>query len=316
MASTVHSFYQNVYLTETEANITHYKNSLNDLKDQISGLSVENLKLKEENSKLKRILERYRTIIIDLQHQNKMAIHDRNSFIDDDNFDLYSVFSKTPRSKGNNLSDDELSSFALDKNNRRIKSSKMNVYLDMVGETVKKISMANNFKSLIDVLYNELAVLLRVHKIGIFIADPNLRKLYQREHGVVNIVNLGKEYVDLAVNEKTLAIYNLDPGFTAMAYIKNGIRTENMIVLPVTGIFSKLQSEIYMAIQLEGDKKKKKKTTKGVAISERWILNEMTLGIICIQVGIMIDRFLNSFSTKLKLDFQKQLMSFCIEIFK
>eukprot|EP01022_Parablepharisma_sp_SALTPOND_P021576 TRINITY_DN4284_c5_g1_i1.p2 TRINITY_DN4284_c5_g1~~TRINITY_DN4284_c5_g1_i1.p2 ORF type:complete len:451 (+),score=42.32 TRINITY_DN4284_c5_g1_i1:1633-2985(+) len=253
MASTVHSFYQNVVLADTEQNVTLLKSTIDDLKSKIAELITKNLQLQEENKKLKVTALRYRELAMSqIPNKSQKPLEEASP---DRLFNYLAKRESTDKSP-------EMSRFRPTANASEdsgsvvgnsiaagIKASKENVHLEMIYTSLKRISKTGSLKALIEALYRELAILLKVHKVGVFIIDPNLRKLYQKEQGIVQTMYVGKTNIDLALNSSVN--YFIKPAFGSCAAAKNSIRNNEAIVISVTGSRAKLGSELYLAVQLE-----------------------------------------------------------------
>ena len=71
-------------------------------------------------------------------------------------------------------------------------------------------------------------------------------------------ISLGKDSVDLVVNERT---HGMLPAFNSVTVLKSKFRRSNMLVMPVIG----LKGDVYMAIQILTDAKKEVDKGKRVA---------------------------------------------------
>ncbi len=282
MASTVHSFYQNVYLMDNEMNVEMLKTGIEEQKRRVSLVMADNLKLVENNRQLKSVLSRYRGITRDFQVQGKKSCGNsptghglqylskttdkRESSVD---YPLPLPSGKDSTKLKQSAEPSEDFSFPTPTVPH---TSKENVHLGLMGAALRKISKATSFHRLIDVMYKELAVLLRAPKLGIFLLDPQIRRLFQRERGEFQTMHAGKITVDLATNESTFANYNMRPAFGSYSSAANGIRKADTIVLPVRGTMSSLGEDIYFAVQVEGKTVSNKKERTLGGANEEWVL--------------------------------------------
>jgi len=333
MASTVHSFYQNVMMVNSEQNVMYLKQQIEELKKKISDLTADNLKLKEENKKLKSATLRYRNIALfhnnEIQDSkvNKSHILHRNnneqsipsikdfpyaSTKKDDSLETSTIRSIEGGAKIQHTStviSDDIGSIGTGSISLS-HASKENVHLEMIATTLKRISKCHSLKGLIETMYRELSILLKVHKIGIFILDPDLRKLFTKEQGLCNTVNIGKTNADLAINPAIGSI-KMKAAFISIQGAKHSIRKPEVIVLPVLGTRNRQESEVYLAVQLE--KKVSKRHSKNLE-NELWIRNEMVLNLICNHAGTILDRLLNTFEMELESEFQSKVLRFCSDL--
>ncbi len=282
MASTVHSFYQNVYLMDTEMNVAQLKTSIEEQKKRMGDIMADNLRLTEDNKKLKGILKKYREIVRDLQGRrpepgspfsNMSRLLNRtdtqrrtgqdgsdlSSSKGTDTLVMATATKQQQRSPSRELSEDVS------------RTSKENVHLEMIGAAMRKISKSTSLRGLIEALYRELTVLLRVNKLGIFVLDPQLRRLFQQEKGCVQTMHAGKFPVDLVTNDSTFANYNMRPAFTSLSSAAMGIRKSDLIVLPVLGALSTLGEQTYLAVQLEGKTAGGRRAAVSTWSNERWV---------------------------------------------
>jgi len=237
IASTIHSFYQNIVLPENNESIEEMQKVIDELKEKITDLVVENTQLKKNIKKYKSIINRYRDIVTSSKSRNADKEVMNKTFI-----------VKQPVQV-----------------NEQSTLNTQNVFLDMLCGTLQRISNANSASKLISTLYKEIKVLLKLHKIGIFIIDPSLKKLFQKEKGYVQTINVGKKRIDLALPDKTS--YLIKPAITPYEVGNNSVRNNKVIVLPITGSKSKLESGLYLMIQLENPL-----PSKGTHIDEKWVI--------------------------------------------
>lgn len=247
VASTIHSFYQTIVLPENNESIEEMRKVIEELKERVTNLTAENARLRDDIRKRKSIIMRYRELIA------------RNA-------PAHTVEpSAQPKA-----SPRKLSSYANELNPSivNIQSPKENVFLDMLCGALKKISSADNASRLIETLYQEIEVVLKVHKVGVFIVDPSLKKLFQKQGGKIQTVSLGKRKADLALHENTS--HTIRPALIPVDLGGNFMRDSKTIVVPVAGLKSKLESGLYLMVQLENPAPQK--DPKGGFTDEAWVL--------------------------------------------
>jgi regulator of replication initiation timing len=160
MASTVHSFYQNVILTENKQNLNELKDTIEELREQIAELNINNQRLKEENKKLKASLTKYKRLVNKLSGDNLLAHKD-------------SMQATT--------------------------ECQLNDTLDSLHNLLKQISNTQSISELIKVLYRDIDKLVEGNRVGIFIVEQRLRMLYVKEQGRVESVTAGTYSIDFAL---------------------------------------------------------------------------------------------------------------------
>ena len=242
MGSTVHSFYQNVVLPDNEQNSELLKNNITELKTKIAELQFENDTLKSMNEKLKSKLIRYREFL-SRKLKSENSINEEIGLTKNDIL-RNQIMKKTRR---NTLNDETSSTSSYSVNVPKV--SKENIFLDMLGGSLKKMAKTNTLFDLISKLHQEIQILLKICKIGMFIVDPNLHKLYLKENGKVHLLTFHKTPIYFVLDRNTECI--IKPIFIPLEPGKSSMRDNKTIVVPIFGKNSKLKSELYMTVQIE-----------------------------------------------------------------
>ena len=97
------------------------------------------------------------------------------------------------------------------------------------------------------------------------------------------------------------------------------MRNSKTIVAPVSGERSKLESGLYMLVQLENNLTEKERIT--IYEDEHWVIysyiqirSELIVRILCTYAGTIIDKFINSFELETEEEIQSHLLVFCGKI--
>jgi regulator of replication initiation timing len=228
--STIHSFYQNIVIPDNEQQIMHLNKIIDKLKEQVIQLAADNGKLKKENERCKMIIARYREILLEQERNLQDGAVDRGKLDRrvTKNTDRNSCLTETVSTKfGGGI------------------SAKENIRLDMILGSLKKLSRANSLKELLDCLYKEAAILIKSCRVGIFIINPNLQRLYQNNQGVVKSITMNMKVVDFVINENNN--YSMKPAFPSIEAANNVIRKNDVLVIPILDSIS----DTNLVIQLE-----------------------------------------------------------------
>jgi len=232
MTSTVHSFYQNMILPESEQNIRMLKKSIEEFKTKIVDLKKLNKKLKKENNELKIANARYKELV----SQNVIG---RRFNLDNGGISL--KFRRGTIQHENDLIRNE--SITIE-----TKLMRENKYLDLINNSLRRIGKTSTIKMLIEVLYEELDILLNRHKVGIFIINPELQAMYRKEKGLSQIIAVEKDKIELALHKDLIMI----PAFTSIKSTKQIIKTHDTINAPINSLNSK---DLYLIVQVESSHK-------------------------------------------------------------
>jgi len=224
MRSTIHSFYQNVVLPDNKTNIMILEEKIRNYKTEVAKLTADCNKLKKENNRLNKIIAYYKELEV-----SRFKIKTSGKMI---------IKTKLPSK--------------LEKN--ELETQQQRDYIDSILSSLRRIAKANTMRVLIDVLYKELEVLFKRCKCGIFIVNPKLQKLYQKENGKAKPITLESFIVSLAINGKEQN--TIRPIFTTLGMIKDITRTNEAITIPIIKQNSALEKDVYLVIQLEGFKLK------------------------------------------------------------
>ena len=290
MVGTVHSFYQNVYMADAGKNEDHLNTIINEQKDKIYNAANEIKQLKMKNDKLTALLKTYRNLLIKEQPfstpSNKRIINNRN---------LMGMTINSSKKCSNFPQIDAYEENKFEDNRNFMGISKL----------ISKMSKVNGLRGLITLLYSQLETLLNISSIGIFIADPSLRKQFQNEHAKLTSISLGHDWVDYAFNENIHAAQNPNPIFNSIASISKGLKRNDVYVAPV--FRSSIKSQVSLAIQVELKDNESQNEPKGNSN----IRIELLLKIFCAVAGVIIDKFALLYETKQKSVYQNELISFC-----
>jgi len=281
IASTVHSFYQNLVLPDKEQSVSRLEEYIQDLKTKIIDLTKTNNELRKENTRLKIIMMRYRKLATEnLSEQN----------------------SSNHITKPRHESTIKSSAQGFDDKYFTTKFIRENAYLDMIANSFKRISKANTIRTLISIFYQELSILLNTCKVGIYIIDPNLQSIYKKEKGLVQAMLVNKMIIEYALNKNNVML----PFFTSIEMAKGILRTSNTISIPIMGLRN---NELYLVLQIESRSLLKTQEDKEV-----WVKNEIVLRILSAYVGVLVDSFLHTLELESKGETQAGLLKFCSEI--
>jgi len=193
MASTVHSFYQNVILTENKHNLNELKDTIEELREQLTELSIDNQRLKKENKKLKASLANYKRLV------NKLSV---------DNILMCKDSMQVTTKCELNVPDT----------------------LDSLHNLLKKISNTLTISELIKVLYRDMDKLVEGNKVGVFIVEQKLRILYAKEQGRVELVTAGTYTVDFAIPP---TFFLMKPAFIPCKTIKKSVSALSIPILGI-----------------------------------------------------------------------------------
>lgn len=230
MTSTVHSFYQNVVIPESEGNIALLEEEVRSYKLEVAKLSACCGRMKKEIANLNRIIAHYQEL--------EFAKPQVKAFAQGKVIMIKGTKSKSP-SKAESSKDI---------------AAKDHIHMDSVLNSLRRISKSTTTRILIETLYKELEVLFKGCRSGIFIVHPGLQRLHQKENGSSKPITLENFMVALAANGKTQSA--MRPIFTTLGMTKDLIRTNEAITIPIICQNSKSGKEVYMVIQLEGFKLK------------------------------------------------------------
>jgi monoamine oxidase len=194
--STVHSFYQNMVLPESEQNIAILKNNIEELKAKIANLKELNTKLQKENDKLKVINARYKGLVYN--QSNAHDVKGRRLYLDSRGV--------TWKFRRGTLQHEEDAN-SLIRNESITTGTKLikdNAHLDLISNSLQHIAKASSIRVLIEILYQELDILLNRHKVGIFIMNPELQVMYRKDKGRSQIITVKKCIIELALHKDLL----------------------------------------------------------------------------------------------------------------
>ena len=293
-ANDVHSLHKKVVIPDNEKNMNELEKEVKTLNLKLNDVIIKNTKLLNENKKLKASINRYREYMATrVNIISKKLIKDlsNNSMVDSKKASLL------------NESDSLISS-------KHIEASKGNIYLDMMYGALKRISNARSIYKLIKTLYQEIKVLLRLHKIGIFIIDPNLIRQYNKEQGRVQTILVSGNLIALAITDQLS--YIIKPTFIISGNLKSTIRSNNTIVVPINGRKSKIESNLYLVVQIEDTMIHK--DANSIYENEIWVRNEMVLKILCTHAEILINELATPIELNNEQKQQSNLLKFCSDI--
>jgi len=237
--STIHSFYQNIVLADNEQNANRLKEEIEKLKISLVTAAAENEKLVKENERLKRAIERYKELIYSKEKEKNYG-KAKNK--------LYNTFIK-PNTMRKSIDQIVSNRGTIVSKEITFKFSKENLRLDMILCSFKKLSRTHSIKELIKQLYNEMGILLKSCRMGIFLINKDMQELYYKEHGLVKSTTMDKCVVDFVVNGNNN--YSMQPLFNSIHNFKDVIRTTDSIAIPIIYAKHEKKPELHMAIQLE-----------------------------------------------------------------
>ncbi len=285
MASTVHSFYQNVYLPDAELDVDQLKNTVREQRTKATDLAAENARLRGANDKLVGLLQKYRSIVRELQgkitllekgpeprKRNKPPLlsisTDYVGSIDTSEIALENTHRSEPphsvtATPGRlSVAESNATTKTVSPAPHDINAGTTIAEADMeedgeedeglelltgVCKSMRRIVHAASAKQLVEGLYLELAALFRPKRLGIFVIDKQLRRLFQKEKGVVTPISINRESIDLAVNEQTQANCSMCPAFSSLSVLKSSFKKGSTLVIPAQG----QHGTPYLALQID-----------------------------------------------------------------
>jgi len=319
MVSTVHSFYQNVYLHETEMNSENLNKKLTELKQKYVDISSENCKLKAENKRLIATINQYREMARDFQlnknirnttlngHKKQLSLNlekinlgnDTTRLISENTEELPDISFANSELTKRNTYDEQITNFDSPRKTSRT------TLLENTGKCITKILRSYTLKELIENLYPALDTLYKPYRIGIFIVDSQIRKLFNKEHGLASMFSLAKDSVDLALAEQN---HGISPVFNSITILNTKYRKMNSLVIPVSS-----NNRIFLALQLETKQNLliSKPVAQPVIIENSPVLMSV-LEMISAASAKLIENFLVQFEVNIRENYQDKLISFCI----
>jgi len=223
--STIHSFYQNIILADNQQNISQLKNEIEILKAKTIKLTLVNNKLRKENKRLESLLLNYRELCKQpITNEQHIEISIKK------NLDLKN----------------EDSTSVLNCSKATILVSQEDMRLNTIIRYIKKIATVNSIKELINVLYTGLSILVKPSKVGLFIINTELQRLYQKEKGEIKTITVDKAVVDYVIHD--IPTFTMSPIFANIEDAAAIIRKPDAISIPISDL---TKSELYFVVQLE-----------------------------------------------------------------